>query len=438
MQDKTKKVNIHEYVQIFLRRKWFVIIPLIIIYAAFLVSGFFMPKIYEASAVIVIDEKKAQNPLLKNLSASTNAVQRLNAIREEILAWPRLFQLVERLGLNKKTKDPLALERLIADIRRNIILRMKSEEVMTISYRGRDPKSTQKLVNTLCDVLGRQNVLSQMEDTESAIDFVNDQLTIYKKKLEASDAALREFKEVYGSAQIVGSATVVDEDSSIGVALSRINEELANLEADLVMASVDMTDEHPRVKDLKRRITTLKEERQKYIARAAKNAGVEAEAYVSIADSLPRQQEELIRLSRDKAINEKIYAMFLERLETAKITERLDNSENKTKFKVIEPARLPLVPVKPNKAKINLAGIFLGLSFGFGIAYLAEYTDSSFKNAESLEDAFDVPVLGSISKIVTPKDLEKMLLTRKRMYWLTGSAILAVIILAFIFIKVGV
>ena len=368
--------------------------------------------------------------MLKNLSASATAVERLNALKEEILAWPRLFQLVERLGLNKNTEDPLALERRIVNIRNSINLRMRSNEVMTISYRSRSPKDTQKLVNTLCGILGQRSVLSQLEDTESAIDFVNDQLVIYKNKLEESDAALREFKEVYGSDQIDG-------DSSVGITLTRINEELAALEAELVMTSIDNTNEHPRVRDLKHRIGALKNERFRYIQRVADEAGIKPDAYVSIADSLPRQQEQLARLSRDRAINEKIYAMFLERLETAKITERLDNSENKTKFKVIEPARLPLVPVKPNKLKISILGLFLGAAVGLGLAYMFEYMDSSFKSAEQLKSFFDGPVLGTISKIVTPHDLKEQRIFRKRMYWFTGSAVVSVIILAFIVIKIG-
>lgn len=430
MEEQKQKVNVQDYIQIFLRRKWFVIVPFIVISSTFFVSSFFLPKIYEARAIILIEEKKYSNPLLKNLSASVSTITRLKALQEEVLAWPRLFQLVDRLGLNKEVKDPLSLERLIVGVRNDIELKMRSGNIMTISYRSRSPENTQKLVNTLSDILGQRSVLSQLEDTESAIDFVQDQLIIYKKKLEASGAALREFKEVYGSSQ-------VDGNSSVGITLTRINEELAALEADLVMASVDVTPEHPRIKDFKRRIEALKSERYRYIQRVAEEAGINPEAYSSIADSLPRQQEELARLSRDKAINEKLYAMFLERLETARITERLDSSENKTKFKVIEPARLPLVPIKPNKIKINILGLFLGLATGLGLAYLLENLDTSFKSAEQLKSTFNVPVLGSILRIITPKDLAERIIFRKRLCWFTGSAVVSLVILSFIVIKIG-
>jgi len=429
-QEEKTRVNIHDYVQVLQKHKWIFLIAFVVVYAVFFVSSLFLPKVYEAKAVIVIEEKKTENPLLKNLAASVTVIERLNTLKEEILSWPRLFQLVERMKLDKKSKDPLSLERLIAGIRKNIALSMKSRDVMVISYRDRNALVTQELVNTLCSILSQRSLSSQMEDTESAIDFVNDQLAIYKKKLDESEAALRHFKEVYGSAQ-------ADVDSPAGATLNQVNSEISGLEAELVMASVDCTDEHPRIKDLKQRIQTLKGERDRYIKQSAQQAGIKPQAYVDIADSVPRQEEELARLTRDKAINEKVYAMFLERLESAKITERLDNSENRTKFKVIEPARLPLVPVKPNKLRINAIGLFLGLLLGAGMVYLFDYFDTSFKNAEKLKVFFDAPVLGSIAKITTREDQSRRILFRKRIYWFTGAAVILICVVAFIVIKMA-
>lgn len=403
MESAKTHFDISQYLSIIVRRKWCFIIPLVVIYSFFLIASFVVPKIYQAQATILVEEKKIVNPLLKDLTVSTSVGSRLNTLREEILAWPRLFQLVERLGLNKNIKNPLELEKLINDIRRHITLKMKSNDVVIIAYQGKDPKSTQKLVNTLTDILIQRNLSLQTEDTESAIDFIKEQLAIYKEKLDKSETALRKFKEVYGLGVLPG----LDEASPTGVTLKNINKELSELEAELVMASIDMTDEHPRVKRIKDRIQSLKKKRSQYIKEAAKKIGVKPKAYVDISDSLPRQEEELSRLSRDKEINSKIYAMLKERLETAQITERLDTSENRTKFRVIEPALLPLTHIKPNKLKFNLIGLFLGAMTGFGLVYLLEFMIPSFKSEEELRSAFGYPVLGSIAKIVTEIDMKR-------------------------------
>jgi len=212
------------------------------------------------------------------------------------------------------------------------------------------------------------------------------EIEAYKKKLEASEGALRKFKETYGLQMPLAA---------------QINTELARLEAELTTLLVDSTEEHPRVKELRGNIQSLKEKRAQQVRQAAEIATVDTKRYIEIAESVPRQEQELARLTRDTEVNEKLYAMLLERLETARISQELEDSENKTKFKIIEPARFPLKPVKPNKLKLGLMGFLLGAMAGFGCIYLVEYNDQSFKGVEELKSFFDLPVLGAISEIVT-------------------------------------
>jgi polysaccharide biosynthesis transport protein len=448
MEFKGQKFDFRAYLKIFKRRKWFFIIPLFLIFITFFSSAFFLPRVYEAKAIILIEEQKVVNPLLKNLAYSTTVAQRLHTLREEILAWPRLYSLVERLQLNKDISSPIELEKLIHNIRKNIKLGMKSGDIVLIGYEGQDRYETQKVVNTLCNILIERNLSIIGEDTASAIDFINAQLKVYKEKLDSSATELRKFKEIYGfdviptlqSVKINNSdGSQGFEEQSAGMAgpLVQLGAEIADLEADLVMATVDCTDEHPRVKDLKRRIAALKEKRDQYIRDAAERTGADMENYVDIASSMPRQQEELAKLSRDKAINERIYAMLLERLESAKITESLDNSENRTKFRIIEPARLPLSPIKPNKAKLNFLGLLLGGMVGFGVMYILELTDSSFKTADGLKEAFELPVLGTTSRILTHEDLDKKTAFRKKVIKIMIVLTIAIVAASIIFARLG-
>lgn len=386
MLENMPDINWQDYLRIFLRRRWFFLLPLIIVFTITVIASFFLPKSYEAKAVILVEEGKVLNPLLKNLAVSTTVGERLHLLREEILSWPRVVQLVEELDLNKNKNSPLEFEKLIADIRMRISVNMKGGDIITISYSDRDPAITQKIVNTISDIFIRRNLSTQSEESNTAIDFIKDQLAVYKEKLEASEGALRKFKETYGLQMPLAA---------------QINTELARLEAELTTLLVDSTEEHPRVKELRANIQSLKEKRAQQIRQAAEIATVDSKKYIEIAESVPRQEQELARLTRDTEVNEKLYAMLLERLETARISEQLEDSENKTKFKIIEPARFPLKPVKPNKIKLGLMGLLLGAMAGFGCIYLIEYSDQSFKGVEELKSFFDLPVLGAISEIVT-------------------------------------
>ena len=131
----------------------------------------------------------------------------------------------------------------------------------------------------------------------------------------------------------------------------------------------------------------------------------------------PREEQELSRLTRDYEVHSNTYQEMLQRRERAKITQRLGESDEGTKFKVLEPARLPLQPVRPNLLKMFIFSLVMGLFVGAGSAFVAEYLDQSFQTSEDLQAALELPVLGSISTIVTEADIETRRKHRKG--WVT-------------------
>ena len=99
------------------------------------------------------------------------------------------------------------------------------------------------------------------------------------------------------------------------------------------------------------------------------------------------------------------------------MTQRLGNENEGTKFKILEPARLPLRPVRPNLLKIFFFSLLLGIFAGAGAAFVAEYLDQSFQAAEEVQATLELPVLGSISTIVTESDIDAR--RKRRKGWIT-------------------
>ena len=61
--EQTTQVNVLSYLQIFFRRKWFFIIPLLIGLAISFFIANALPKIYESYTVMLIEEEKLDNPI---------------------------------------------------------------------------------------------------------------------------------------------------------------------------------------------------------------------------------------------------------------------------------------------------------------------------------------------------------------------------------------
>ena len=91
----------------------------------------------------------------------------------------------------------------------------------------------------------------------------------------------------------------------------------------------------------------------------------------------------------------------------ARVAQGLEKEQKGERFTLIDPARLPEIPDKPNRLAIMLIGMVLAIGAGIGWASLREFTDLSIRDSESLVLATSFPVLGSIPEIKTEEDIQK-------------------------------
>jgi len=130
--------------------------------------------------------------------------------------------------------------------------------------------------------------------------------------------------------------------------------------------------------------------------------------YQNQIEQLPQLEQNLNQLERDSNVNNQLYTRLLQKKSDAEIA--LASIANRTL--IVEPATIPMKPVKPNK-KLNLAiggvlGIFLGVLF----AFFQEYRDKTIRRVEQVEMISDSPILVQLAKAFTnPKPV---MLTEKK------------------------
>ncbi|NIM96527.1 MAG: hypothetical protein GTO24_00160 [candidate division Zixibacteria bacterium] len=81
------------------------------------------------------------------------------------------------------------------------------------------------------------------------------------------------------------------------------------------------------------------------------------------------------------------------------MAENLERRQMGEQFKILDPARLPEKPSKPDRNRIMLIGAFLGLVFGGSLAYMKETTDQCFRKVEEMEDLLGLSVIAAIPRI---------------------------------------
>ncbi|MCM2271683.1 MAG: Wzz/FepE/Etk N-terminal domain-containing protein [candidate division Zixibacteria bacterium] len=113
----------------------------------------------------------------------------------------------------------------------------------------------------------------------------------------------------------------------------------------------------------------------------------------------PDYQATLNRLNQEIVSLTDLRNRFKSQQESSSISQALLQDMSTSKYRVVEPGKLPLAPVKPDRIKILAMGLALGLMIGGATAIIMELLDTSFKKVEDIEEHLGLPVLGIAPKV---------------------------------------
>jgi polysaccharide chain length determinant protein (PEP-CTERM system associated) len=226
---------------------------------------------------------------------------------------------------------------------------------------------------------------------------------------------------------------------------------LEELKIELVHLTKRFSDEYPDVKKTRAEIADL-EQKVAGIEGKRKSKGEPPDnpAYINLSAQLASTRAEIVstrrkiktlersanefrrRMSATPRVEEAHNTLIGERENTqaqyndlmqkhmeARVAQGLEKEQKGERFTLIDPARLPEKPFKPNRMAIILIGLMLGIGAGIGVAALREFSDDAVRKIDQLERITNFPVLAGIPPIVTQQDIRRQRL--KRFALATGS-----------------
>ncbi len=512
-------LSIRDYLAIGLRRKWWIIIPFII--AVFISCGVYkyLPKVYKASTLILVQPQRVPEAYVRPTITETISA-RLNTIGQEILSRTRLERIISELNLYPELRGKAHMEEIVEIARKSITVEVqtrsrddRSLNAFSLSYEGRDPKTVMLVTNKLASLFIEENLKVREMQAESTSEFITKELHSMEAQLKKKDQSIRSFKErnmgnlpqqidanlrilerLQQQLQTTNESIKTAEDRAFilqgqieqlkrssttqvrtpamrreGVQESEeIREEatpehplvtqLNNLKRELEVAQSKYTESHPDVIDLKKKIAgleprvekTLKEQEAKKEARLkelrtrqerARALGAEDQTIVAtdpttqrlldqyttqlneaqleakrlrvetknIKDQIilyqrriedtPKKEEELALLTRDYELLKTNYQSLLDKKIQSQMAENLERKQQGEQFKVLDPARMPEIPIRPDRNRILMMGAGIGLMLGLGLAWFRETWNQKFHSEAEIESVLGVPVIAVIPNL---------------------------------------
>ncbi|AEF44693.1 capsular exopolysaccharide family [Serratia sp. AS12] len=266
----------------------------------------------------------------------------------------------------------------------------KDTGVLNLSYLNANPVLAKKILQSISNNYLLQNVERKSEEAAKSLAFLKEQLPIVQESLDTAENKLNLFRQQNSSVDLSLEAksmldTIVSTESQLN--------ELTFKEAEI---SKLYTKEHPAYRALLEKRKTLEDERGNLNKKI---------------NSMPKTQQEIIRLTRDVDAGKEIYMQLLNKQQELSITK----ASTVGNVRVVDPAITQIKPVQPRTLLIIIIATILGMLISVTIVLLKTMLHKGIESPEQLEQE-GVNVYASIpfSEWQQKKDKETFANYKKR------------------------
>jgi polysaccharide chain length determinant protein (PEP-CTERM system associated) len=513
------------YIEMALRRKWYIIFPLAISIVVSFAVYKYLPKIYRATTLVLVQPQIVPDSYVRSTITSSMA-DRLTTISQEILSGTRLEKVIQALNLYPDLRNKVPIEEIIEIMKKSIEVtlqiggsRDRAQNTFSISYEGREPRTVMEVVNQLAAMFIEENLKARAQQAESTSNFLSKELGNIENQLIVKEAEIKNFRErnmgklpqqldanlrilerlqqqvtmihtsIKGAedrslifqnqidhlrkpppSQISRTVPVPREQRVLGEEIlpERVSDDPVItqwnlLKRELNVARSKYTENHPDVIDLKKKISNLepavkeilenqkamKDARQKEM-RARQEGAVQGQIPFEAMESMdpaterlltqyheqytaalleaeryrgeerklkeeillyqrriedtPKLEQELTLLNRDYDLLKSTYQSLKDKKIQSQMAENYEKKHMGGQFKILDPARYPERPVRPDRNKILMTGAVIGLVAGLGLAWFRESLDESFHSEEELEADLGLPLLATLPNLKEERD----------------------------------
>jgi succinoglycan biosynthesis transport protein ExoP len=330
-EQEENRINLHAYWRVFWRKRFYFIIPLALSVIIAIAGQKHLTPIYESHTMLTIEDKNVLSPTIERyVPESDNRSQQRNqqfrsTIETRIKSNDFLKIIIEELGLQRSDLvrrfiensseidasvvplDELIMRYLVGLLKKKIEVSSPMPGFFTIGVYDTDPATAYVLAERITETFINVTRQDQIQGIRQAGAFSDEQLAIYKEKLESSEKELAQIKRELANSDIehnpVKSAnisfaralrqTASADAARSGIALKRVREKLVEL-LNLVPSS-DKISSDETVRNCENKLVAYGEEKLLRDLSGSQQAPAPPDQFDEAAASLRARIEDLVR-----------------------------------------------------------------------------------------------------------------------------------------------
>ncbi len=218
------------YLKALHRHRYTFIIVALLTMTLVTVYSYTIPKKYKADSTVFI-ETNVINRLVRGIAVTPDMDSRIRVLRYSLLSRDILVKTLTEIDSDIFTKSEAEQQIFISKLKERINIRIRGQELFTVSLVDQDPAFAQNFVNTLVSKYVEENISSKRDETYGANRFLQEQIDLFKKKLDAAENAIIEFRKQQGVYFSVDENAVLTEIKLFKAQIEQIQLDLDTMRA---------------------------------------------------------------------------------------------------------------------------------------------------------------------------------------------------------------
>jgi polysaccharide chain length determinant protein (PEP-CTERM system associated) len=190
----SKQISIRFLLEVAFRRKWFLIVPLILCTVVSLLLVRTLPRFYRSTSLILVHPSEVSRDFVRGI-VEYDVRRDLQNIEEQIYSRNWMERVVRSLELLPEQSEGPVFDALVAQMLNRVEVEIRTRTSFNISFSGKDPQTVFTVVQGLTQTFIDEN-LAQMAkaDAEAAYD-LDEEIATIEKELSTKEAKLAAYKQ---------------------------------------------------------------------------------------------------------------------------------------------------------------------------------------------------------------------------------------------------